>query len=383
MSGENVCSCGHHVREHKDGGNAEQYLTSAPLTKKCTKSGCSCTSFHPVLLEKKDIDKLLETLEISKADYDSDEIIQLLVAGHDKNEIKNHRKITSEEPKKIPIDDLKGKVSEDVLKGLTAFLSKNSDKPGLMKFQRDAIDEILADKPTIISSPTGTGKTEAFIIPIIEKILHPKGSLPTGKDGREGTHALLIYPRTALVDDQATRINELLVDCNLSDKITVGRLHSLIQGDARKKMIEARHKIFACTFDFINWHLITQDDIWEQLIKPAKILVMDESHSYTSYHGSNVHHLLKRMKHAEMKLQYIASSATLSKPAEFFKTMFDLQEIPKDKIGLIKNSERRERNFHEFFIMPQFPLAFTKHLIIETVKEWKSKETNKNSSIFR
>ena len=50
-----------------------------------------------------------------------------------------------------------------------------------MKFQRDAINEILDDKHTIISSPTGTGKTEAFIIPIIEKILHPKGRITDAK----------------------------------------------------------------------------------------------------------------------------------------------------------------------------------------------------------
>ena len=97
------------------------------------------------------------------------------------------------------------------------------------------MDEILDDKHTIISSPTGTGKTEAFIIPIIEKILHPRGSLPTDKNGVESTHALLVYPRVALVEDQANRINEILDDCNLSDKITVGRLHSGIQGDGKTR----------------------------------------------------------------------------------------------------------------------------------------------------
>ena len=79
MSRENVCSCGHHIREHKDYPNDEQLLTSAPSTKKCSKSGCSCTSFHsmpvkietsepkkPVLTEKKEIGELLETLETLK-----------------------------------------------------------------------------------------------------------------------------------------------------------------------------------------------------------------------------------------------------------------------------------------------------------------------------
>ena len=187
MSGENVCSCGHHIREHKDYANDEQLLTSAPSQKICSKSGCSCTSFHsrpvkietsepkkPVLLEKEDHLQLLKTLGITESDYDNDEIIQQLVDGHGENyEIKGYRKITSSEPKTIPIDDLKGKVSEDIIKGLTAFWSKDSVKPGLMKFQRDAIDAIVDGKHTIISSPTGTGKTEAFIIPIIDKIKKP------------------------------------------------------------------------------------------------------------------------------------------------------------------------------------------------------------------
>ena len=248
-----------------------------------------------------------------------------------------------------------------------------------MEFQRDAIDEILGDKHTIISSPTGTGKTEAFIIPIIHKILNPRGRIPTDKkQHRESTHALLVYPRVALVDDQASKINEILEYCHLSDKITVGRLHGGLQDPQyRDKLRESRPKIFACTFTFINYHLIMKSKIWEELIQPAKMLVMDESHSYTSYEGSNVHHLLKRMKN-HMNLQYIGSSATLDKPAKFFKTMFGLQD--KD-IALIPNEERRKRNLHEFFIMPKNRMAVMKQIIIEIASR-KSKETDKQHQMI-
>ena len=53
---------------------------------------------------------------------------------------------------------------------------------------------------------------------------------------------------------------------------------------------------------------------------------MDEAHSYTSFHGSNVYHVLKRMKNYMKKIQIIGASATLDNPKEFFSNMYDLPE---------------------------------------------------------
>ncbi len=46
---------------------------------------------------------------------------------------------------------------------------------------------------------------------------------------------------------------------------------------------------------------------------------MDEAHSYTSFHGSNVYHVLKRMKNYMKKFQIVGSSATLDNSKEFFQ----------------------------------------------------------------
>ncbi|MFB5624510.1 MAG: helicase-related protein, partial [Nitrosopumilus sp.] len=118
-----------------------------------------------------------------------------------------------------------------------------------------------------------------------------------------------------------------------------------IIADASKKTL-----LIATNFDFINYHLILQDKKWNELFKNAKIIVMDEAHSYTSFHGSNVYQVLKRMKRYMGKVQFIGSSATLDNSKEFFSNMFDL---PETSFSYIKSEFRRKQNMHMFFIMPR------------------------------
>ena len=147
---------------------------------------------------------------------------------------------------------------------------------------------ILSGKNTIISAPTGSGKTEAFSIPILEKI---------SKNPTPGVFALFVYPLNALIDDQVSKVSDLIYKCGLHDKVAVYSIHggqsteykNMIISDASQKSL-----IIATNFDFINYHLILQDKKWNELFKNAKIIVMDEAHSYTSFHGSNVYHVSKK-----------------------------------------------------------------------------------------
>ena len=42
------------------------------------------------------------------------------------------------------------------------------------KFQEDAINEIIYGNNVIIEAPTASGKTEAFLLPIVQKIFNEK-----------------------------------------------------------------------------------------------------------------------------------------------------------------------------------------------------------------
>lgn len=105
------------------------------------------------------------------------------------------------------------------------------------KFQEDSIIEIqkaLArkeDAAVLISARTGGGKTEAFMVPIINYCMEQSRN-----EHVSGTKALIFYPRKALANDQASRIIRFLFHVNkiLPRKITIGILH----GDVDKRTEE-------------------------------------------------------------------------------------------------------------------------------------------------
>ena len=89
--------------------------------------------------------------------------------------------------------------------------------------------------------------------------------------------------------------------------------------------------------------------------------MLDEAHSYSSFHGSNVYHVIKRMKNYMKNLQYVGSSATLDNSKEFFSNMFDLDE---NNVTYIKSKHRRKQDMHKFFILPRkFGLSTIMHKI--------------------
>jgi DEAD/DEAH box helicase domain-containing protein len=72
----------------------------------------------------------------------------------------------------------------------------------LYDHQERATRRLVAGLPTIIASSTGSGKTEAFLLPIIDYCIRHKAT--------KGTKAVLIYPMNALANDQLKRLRRLL-----------------------------------------------------------------------------------------------------------------------------------------------------------------------------
>ena len=302
--------------------------------------------------------------KIPKEEISENPIIEEILNGHNEENLSivhfEHK--LSLEPEKIPLESLNGVIIPEILDGI----AKNGLKQGFLEYQIDSIKSILQGKNTIISAPTGSGKTEAFTIPIIQKILENYST---------GVFALLTYPLNALIDDQISKINNLIESCGLEDKIVARAIHRGVSQDARQKIIKETSQkciILATSFDFIDWHLTLQTNSWKMLCQPAKILVMDEAHSYTSFHGSNVYHVIKRMKKYTGPLQYICSSATLDNSQQFFSEMFDLED---NSFNSIKSDKGRKQDVYKFFIMPRkLPQRETMEMISSLCHKHNSKQ---------
>ncbi|HEX2014999.1 MAG TPA: DEAD/DEAH box helicase [Nitrososphaera sp.] len=200
---------------------------------------------------------------------------------------------------------------------------KNLDR--LYRFQEEAIKKILQGKDTVITAPTASGKTEAFCIPVLQKIAEqlPRfGSLRTGDSGK--VSAIFVYPTKALSRDQLPKVRELAEP--------LGIRVALLDGDTPEK--ERTHialsppDMILTNFDVLHYHMMHRTK-FSRLFRTAKFLVVDEAHVYTGVFGANVHHIVKRLERFTGRLQIVAASATLPNALEFCQSLFgrDMQVV--------------------------------------------------------
>ncbi|WP_329521369.1 DEAD/DEAH box helicase [Spirillospora sp. NBC_01491] len=175
-------------------------------------------------------------------------------------------------------------------------------------------------EPTLITTGTGSGKTESFLIPVLDHCRRQR------RQGRTGVKAILLYPMNALATDQAKRINDYLQKPGL-EEVSAG----LYIGDTpdtgyprvatnRKEIRRLRPDILITNYKMLDLLLQRSGDL--PLWDGADIahVVVDEFHTYDGAQGTDVAMLLRRLAaatgHSEPgrplgRICPVATSATL------------------------------------------------------------------------
>jgi ATP-dependent helicase YprA (DUF1998 family) len=237
------------------------------------------------------------------------------------------------------------------------------DRP-LYVHQEKAIRKAVTGRSLVIATGTGSGKTEAFLIPIFNHLLKEqmKGTLQ-----EPGVRALLLYPMNALANDQMRRLRRIL---HKYPQISFGRY----VGETAKRTAEAEDDFRHNYPEEMEWHagnellsreqmqktpphlLLTNYAMLEYLLlRPAdsslfdgetgkhwRFIVLDEAHTYDGANATEMAMLLRRLKDRVVeskpdRLQVFATSATLGRGpkdypdvAKFATTLFN-QEILWDE----------------------------------------------------
>ena len=214
----------------------------------------------------------------------------------------------------------------------------------------------------IVATGTGSGKTESFLIPIINHLLQEKEQ---GTLSLPGVRALLLYPMNALANDQLARLRTLLLGY---PAITFGRYTGetrerkkdaedvflsspnpgpMIENEllSREEMREKPPHILLTNYAMLEYLLLRPQDteLFDgQTGKHWRFLVVDEAHVYDGANGIEVAMLLRRLKDRvvkseKRKLTCIATSATMGsgpedfpEVADFAKNLFDEDFYPDD-----------------------------------------------------
>ncbi|MHC1591490.1 MAG: DEAD/DEAH box helicase, partial [Candidatus Helarchaeales archaeon] len=184
----------------------------------------------------------------------------------------------------------------------------------LYSHQCKVIEHVRAGKNVIITTPKASGKTLAFNLPILEKLLED-----------ESATALYLYPMKALSNDQYKVLRDLEKRTGMSLKVAI------YDGDtpkSRKHNIRQLSRIILSNpyelHQVLPWHFQ-----WKRFYSNLKFVVLDEAHGYRGVFGSNIAFLIRRLRmacdHYGSSPIFIISSATLANPVEFARKLTGLE----------------------------------------------------------
>lgn len=188
----------------------------------------------------------------------------------------------------------------------------------LYSFQEQAVKKILQGNDVVITAPTASGKTEAFCIPVLQKIAEGLPRFGSLRAGEGKVSAIFVYPTKALSRDQLPKIRELAEP--------LGTRVAVHDGDTPEKerslIMESPPDVIVTNFDVLHYHMMHRTR-FSRMVRTARFLVVDEAHVYTGVFGANVHHIIARLERlAGKNLQIVAASATLPNADEFCQTLF-------------------------------------------------------------
>lgn len=167
---------------------------------------------------------------------------------------------------------------------------------------RDLGDNTAGPHPTLVTTGTGSGKTEAFLYPILDHVMRAKAA------GQGGVKALILYPMNALANDQARRIAELISTVPQLAGVRAalytgqkGKESSRVTAEmlitSREAIRDEAPDILLTNYKMLDQLLLRREDrgIWRESAESLRYLVLDEFHTYDGAQGTDVAMLLRRL----------------------------------------------------------------------------------------
>lgn len=218
--------------------------------------------------------------------------------------------------------------------------------------QRDAW-RALARSPAqsaIISSGTGSGKTECFLVPILDDLLRQ------GSNTDRGVHAIFLYPLNALIASQQKRLSAWVR--GFGTRLRFALYNGLMPEDVsdaeqrltpwqvldRKRLRAAPPPVLVTNATMLEYLLVRTADrpILEASKGKLRWIVLDEAHTYIGSQAAEMALLLRRVLDgfgvAADAVRLVATSATMGdRDAEALRQFLaDLGGLPLDRVSLIR-----------------------------------------------
>jgi DEAD/DEAH box helicase domain-containing protein len=201
----------------------------------------------------------------------------------------------------------------------------------LYTHQREAFDAVHERRHTVVVTPTASGKTLCYNLPVLDRIL---------KD--PDARALYLFPTKALAQDQLAELYAVIEA--LGADIGTFTYDGDTPQDARKA-IRARAHIVVTNPDMLHKGILPHHTKWVKLFENLRYVVIDELHSHRGVYGSHVANIMRRLarlcRFYGSDPQFLCSSATIGNPKELAEILTEREMTLVERSG----APRGERYF--------------------------------------
>lgn len=193
----------------------------------------------------------------------------------------------------------------------------------LYSHQRQAIDAAMAGRDVLVTTPTASGKTIAYTLPVLQRLLETNGR----------ARSIWLFPTKALSQDQSKALNTRIE--------ALGEpWHSFTyDGDTPptvRRTLRERGQVILTNPWMLHQGILPNHGKWADLFASLEYIVIDEVHTLSGVFGSNVAGVLRRLlriaAHYGAKPRFLMSSATVRNPRDFARVLTgrDVELIDQD-----------------------------------------------------
>lgn len=210
----------------------------------------------------------------------------------------------------------------DMHGALKAALQKKGIEQ-LYTHQRQAFDLAVEGKSFTAVTPTASGKSYCYHLPVLHKILNDPGA-----------RALYLFPTKALAQDQKSDLHDLI------EKTEKDILSYTYDGDtspAIRTKVRKAGQIVMTNPDMLHSAILPHHTKWVSLFENLHYIVIDELHTYKGVFGTHVAHVIRRLKRIcefyGSNPVFICTSATIANPKELAENLTNEAHMLIDQNG--------------------------------------------------
>jgi DEAD/DEAH box helicase domain-containing protein len=183
----------------------------------------------------------------------------------------------------------------------------------LYSHQAVAAEAVHAGKNVVIVTPTASGKTLCYNLPVLNAVLENPDS-----------RALYLFPTKALAQDQLAELHDL--NQRLDNRFGVFTYDGDTPSDARKAIREKSHVVLTNP-DMLHTGILPHHTRWTRLFENLRYIVIDELHTYRGVFGSHLCNVLRRLRRVAKFYgrdpQFICCSATIANPGDLASRLLE------------------------------------------------------------